>query len=110
MTTANREVSEKNNEIQNAAENQLPEILDSWLNQASQNTVPSLGDDFENMFSNFHKKPEETVEAEQHVGEKEKSLEDILPGVIRHTSSPQTPLAYYYSKKSGYGRFGTTNL
>ena len=101
MTTANREVSEKNNEIQNTEEIQIPEILDSWLNQASQNTVPSLGDDFENMFLDFHKKPEETVEAEQHVWEIEKSLEDILPGVIRHTSRPHTPLAYYHSKKTG---------
>ena len=101
MITVNREVSERNNAIQSTEEIQLLEIAELWLNQASQNTVPSLGDDFENLFLDFNKKLEESVEAEQHVGEKEKSSGEILPGVIRHTSRPHTPLAYYYSNRAG---------
>ena len=101
MITANREVSEISNEIQSTEDNQLLEIAELWLNQASQNTVPSLGDDFENLFLDFNKKLEESVEVEQHVGEIDKSSGEVLPGVIRHTSRPHTPLAYYYSNRAG---------
>ena len=85
-------MSEKNNQIQNAEESQSLEIAELWLKQ------PSLRDNFEDMFLDLHKKLEGSKEAEQHVGEKDKSSVKILPGVIRHTSRPHTPLAYYYSK------------
>ena len=64
-----------------------------------QDKLPSFEDAFENMAFDCHgRKGEEFVEDGPEV---EGPLVRILPGVIRHTSCPDTSLAYYYCYRQG---------
>ena len=92
---ANRtQVEEKNNEKHEDERNQW-----SWQsnsNQESRDKLPSFGDTFVSF--NYTKKPEESIAVQhvENVDEKDAAVATIWPGVIRHTSRPDTSLAYYY--------------
>ena len=54
---------------------------------------------YKNPWIQKHKKVTNMAEMEKNIRKPEPRKVSVLPGVIRHTSCPHRPLAYYYSYK-----------